>query len=228
MLAYLALYVLFGVFRRARARCELEHHAHDIYDAFHAVHAGRVKHSTFFFLEELISIVEASHGTARDQAQLRPIAGHDVQVSCLWQVRDFWEWMAPGYTKKDTREHALLNAAFSSFSAFRGYRDFLLELESDSKPANPRVGLWAKAYMTTSDYEFLGTIITMESYQAITRDRSNRSICAERRGHRRQAEEAGAQRRRCAHLNVAGRAAGAVRSEDGDGRSVETDTAGRG
>ena len=172
MLSYLALYVLFGVFRRARARCELEHHAHDIYDAFHAVHAGRVKSSTFFFMEELISIIEASHGTARDQAQLRPIAGHDVKVSCLWEVRDFWEWMAPGYTKVETREHALMNAAFSSFSAFRGYRDFLLELESDSTPANPRVGLWVKAYMTTSDYEFLGTIITMDSYQAITKDRS--------------------------------------------------------
>jgi len=170
--AYLSLYVLFGVFRRARGRCELEHHAHDIYDAVHAVHAGRVKASTFFFLEELMSIVEAAHEVANDKSQQNPVAGHDVQVSCLWQVRDFWEWLCPGYTDEATREHAFKNAAFASFSSFRGYRDFLMELEKDSTPENPRVGLWAKPYMTSVEYEFLGTIITKESYDAVTRDRT--------------------------------------------------------
>ena len=172
VLTYLALYVLFGVFRRARARCELEHHAHDIYDAVHAVHAGQVRRSTFFHLEELIGVVEAAHSVAKDKSELNPIAGHDVKVSCLWQARDFWEWLSPGYTDPKTREHALKNAAFSSFSSFRGYRDFLLEREKESTPDNPRVGLWAKAYMTSPEHEYLGTIITMESYVAVTRDRS--------------------------------------------------------
>jgi hypothetical protein len=48
VLAYLGLYVLEGVFSSVRVRCLLEHHAHDVYDAFQAVHAGRVRHSTFF------------------------------------------------------------------------------------------------------------------------------------------------------------------------------------
>ena len=170
-LAYLALYILFSVFRRARARNEVEHHAHDIYDAVHAVHAGRVKHSTFFYLEELIDLIISAHALSRDRRQANPVAGHDVKVSCLWQVRDFWEWLAPGYTDTATREHALQNAAFSSFGSLRGYRDFMLELESSSTPENPRVGLWGKAYMTSPEYEYLGTIITMESYQAITRGR---------------------------------------------------------
>ena len=167
VLAYLGLYVLFGVFRQARARNEVEHHAHDIYDAVHAVHAGAVRRSTFFHLEELINIIEAAHTVAEDKSSLNPIAGHDVKVSCLWQVRDFWEWLCPGYTDQKTREHALHNAAFSSFSSFRGYRDFLLKLEAGSTPQNPRVGLWAKSYMTSSKYEYLGTLLTMESYVAV-------------------------------------------------------------
>jgi hypothetical protein len=51
VLAFLGLYVLEGVFKTVRVRCLLENHAHDVYDSFHAVHAGRVKHSTFFHYE---------------------------------------------------------------------------------------------------------------------------------------------------------------------------------
>ena len=172
VLANLGLYVLFGVFRQARARNEVEHHAHDMYDAVHAVHAGAVRRSTFFHLEELINIIKAAHTVAEDKSSLNPIAGHDVKVSCLWHVRDFWDWLCPGYTDQKTREHALHNAAFSSFSSFRGYRDFLLKLEADSTPQNPRVGLWAKSYMTSSKYECLGTLLTMESYVAVVQNKS--------------------------------------------------------
>ena len=43
VLAYLGLYVLHGVFSKVRVRCLLENHAHDVYDAFHAVHARAVR-----------------------------------------------------------------------------------------------------------------------------------------------------------------------------------------
>lgn len=56
VLAFLSLYVLEGVFHTVRVRCLLEHHAHDVYDAFHAVHAAKVKHSTFFHLEDALPL----------------------------------------------------------------------------------------------------------------------------------------------------------------------------
>ena len=116
VLVFIGLYVMSGVFNQGRARCELENHAHDVYDAFHAVHASRVRHSTYFHYEELIALIEASHKTIADRKQLRPIVGHDIQVSNAWELRDFWEWLAPGYSDESTREHALKHAAFASFS----------------------------------------------------------------------------------------------------------------
>ena len=120
----LGLFVLEGVFQQARARCELEHHAHDCYDAFHAIHAVSVKHSTFYELEELRVIIRGAHERVRDREQLRPIVGHDVKVSDLWQVRDFWEWLAPGYSSPRTRGHAMANAAFTSYTGLTKFRDF--------------------------------------------------------------------------------------------------------
>ena len=49
VLAFMALYVLEGVFSTVRARCEMENHAHDLYDSFHAVHAVKVRDSSFCF-----------------------------------------------------------------------------------------------------------------------------------------------------------------------------------
>jgi hypothetical protein len=68
-------------------------------------------------------------------------------VSDLWQIRDFWEWLAPGYSKAAGREQALANAAFTSYTGLRKLRDFKMELESGSTAANPKVGLWAKALL---------------------------------------------------------------------------------
>lgn len=167
--AFLGMYCMFGVFRECRPRCEVEHHAHDVYDAWHAVHASKVKHSTYFHHDELIGLIEAAHKLAADRKQLRPIVGHDVQVSNLWGVRDFWEWLAPGYTDEATRDYALKHAAFASFSSFQGYRDFMIRLESDSTAENPRVGLWAKAYMTSPSYEYLGTLMTKQSFDMVTK-----------------------------------------------------------
>ena len=67
------------------------------------------------------------------------------QVSDLWSLRDFWEWLAPGYSCANSREYALSNAAFTSFVGLAKFRDFKMELEASSTPDDPKVGLWAKA-----------------------------------------------------------------------------------
>ena len=169
-LAYISTYILFRIFSRSRARCELENHAHDVYDAFHAVHAVKVRHTSFYHLDELRTIIEAAHAASRDAKAMRPIAGHNVKVSNLWAVCDYWEWLCPGYTNEKSRKHALAHAAFTSYPALSKFRDFKMELEEGSTEANPRVGLWAKVYMTSPTYEYLGTIMTMESYKAVTRN----------------------------------------------------------
>ena len=73
VLAFLGLYVMEGVFRQARLRMELEHHAHDVYDALQAIHARMVRRSTFFYLEELISLIEAAHVSSGDRSQAHPV-----------------------------------------------------------------------------------------------------------------------------------------------------------
>jgi hypothetical protein len=44
----MAMYVLLGVFHVTRVRFELENHAHDIYDAFQAIHSKAIDAATFF------------------------------------------------------------------------------------------------------------------------------------------------------------------------------------
>ena len=67
VLAYIGLYPMSGVFHECRARCEVENHAHDVYDSYHHIHGHRVKHSTYFHYEELIALIEASHKGSADQ-----------------------------------------------------------------------------------------------------------------------------------------------------------------
>ena len=169
VLTFLASLVMEGVFRQARLRMELEHHAHDVYDAYQAIHARMARRNTFFYLDEMINLIIAAHSSSGDQRAQHPVVGHDVRVSNLWEVRDFWEWLAPGYTDESTRPYALANAAFCYFSSLHGYRDFLVQLEVGSTPQNPKVGLWAKAYMTSKKYEYLGTLLTKESFDSVTR-----------------------------------------------------------
>lgn len=168
VLAFLGLFVLEGVFSNVRARCQLENHAHDVYDAFHAIHARLVKHSTFYNYEELREITRVAHERVRDPRAHRPVVGHDVKVSDLWEVRDFWEWLAPGYTKTATRENALTNAAFSTFLGLNNLREFKMELEASSTATDSKVGLWAKPYMTSNEYSYLGTLISTTSFRAVT------------------------------------------------------------
>lgn len=116
------MFVLVG--GNLRTRFELENHAHDIYDLFHAIHKTAVKKSTFFHWDEMVNIIKGSHAnslryekrkrepgettetaetaTAKRSAWIaaagvRPIMGPDVLVSNLWEIRDFWAWLFPGY-----------------------------------------------------------------------------------------------------------------------------------
>ena len=134
----------------------MENHAHDVYDAFHAVHATKVRHTSFYHLDELHTIIEATHAASRDAKALRPIAGRNVKVSNVWAARVYWEWSCPGYADEKSRNHAIAHAAFASYPVLSKFRDFKMELAEGSAEANPRVGLWAKVYMTSSTYEYLG------------------------------------------------------------------------
>jgi hypothetical protein len=128
---------------------------------------------------------------------MRPLVGHDVkvcvgragnllpeqnffrgnepflpQVSDLWRLRDFWEWLAPGYSDVKTRSFALQTGAFVSYAGLSAYRDFRLELETGSTSENPRVGMWAKAYMTSPAHVYIGTLITGGSVNSVTKGRT--------------------------------------------------------
>ena len=76
----LALYVVAGVFRRARLRCELEHHAHDVYDAFQAAHAKMVQRHRYFHLEDMIAFIEVAHQQSGDDRDMCPVVGYCVKA----------------------------------------------------------------------------------------------------------------------------------------------------
>jgi hypothetical protein len=103
-----------------------------------------------------------------------------VLVSNLWYIRDFWEWLAPGF--RENKEAALSTAAFVSYEHIAGYRDFLIRREdsvrsvsSVSPGAGQRhpcaamsgaAGLWARPYMTDPEYKYMGTLSTADMFQA--------------------------------------------------------------
>jgi hypothetical protein len=96
--AFLAVHVLFNNFQRARARCEIEYHAHDIYDQYQSTTANLVRRSTYWTYEELVHLCVAAHRSKDNTEVKNPICGQRCNVLSLWEVRDFWEWLAPGYT----------------------------------------------------------------------------------------------------------------------------------
>ncbi len=67
------------------------------------------------------------------------------KVSNLFDVRDIWEWLCPGYTDNKTCEFALANAAFASYLGLRKFSEFKLEVESTSTEGCRSICLWAKA-----------------------------------------------------------------------------------
>jgi hypothetical protein len=163
--------VLFGVTKECRLRFELENHAHDIYDAFHSVHATAVTKATFYHFEELVDIIQKSHIAARDRhvsIGCKPLMGHDVLASNMWEVRDLWNWLAPGWDAD--KDGARARAAFVTYDRLQGYRDFSLRPEAGGSPRSPRVGLWAKAYMSDETWDYMGTVTTMQLYDAVVGD----------------------------------------------------------
>jgi hypothetical protein len=99
-----------------------------------------------------------------------------VLVSNLWSIRDFWEWLAPGINAN--RDVGLASGAFVSYENLSNYRDFLIQ-EDTQKPANPvgsvgsvrSAGLWAKQFMTDTDYHYMGTLTNTAMFEAaVTQD----------------------------------------------------------
>lgn len=167
---FIALYVLFGVFDEARIRFELPDHAHDIYDAFQAIHKKAVCDETFYTLEELINIIKDAHrgGVSRSSSatrvEPRALMGDDVLVSNLWEVRDFWEWLFPGHSKRPKESFAL--GAGIYYENMKSYHDFTLQ-RIRGVDGEVQVGLWGKRYMSDATLRFLGTLTTWNLYKSV-------------------------------------------------------------
>ena len=177
VMAFCGLYVLEEVCEVFKLRFELANHAHDIYDAFNAIHGRRVHASTFFSWDELVNLIKASHlslpGGSADasgstdtssspgisKAKPSSLMGHDVLVSNLWTLRDYWEWLAPGYYGTGERLRALSKGAFVCYDQLSAYHDFVIRKDGDAS-----VGLWAKEYMSDPDSKliYVGTLINRE------------------------------------------------------------------
>ena len=54
-----------------------------------------------------------------------------------------------------------------TYEGLQRYRDVSMRLEATSTMENPRVGLWAKAFMSDSEYSYVGTLTTMDLYTAV-------------------------------------------------------------
>ena len=169
VLAFAALYVLDDVCETFKVRFELDNHAHDIYDAFTAIHNRAVRKATFFMWEELRQIVQCSHrsriGCTRGP-QPNSLMGHDVKVSNMWNVRDIWEWLAPGYHANSSL--ALSQGAFVCYDRLSAWHDFLIKKEDCNS-----VGLWAKQYMSDHSDKFIyvGTLTNRKMVNAVVGDR---------------------------------------------------------
>ena len=177
VLVFNALYVMEQITVENRVRFELPNHAHDVYDSFHSIHARKIAASNFYSMKELDELIVEAHASARASAAggagVSAAMGHDVLVSHLWKIRDFWNWLAPGYNSANGRLDALAKAAFVYYDQISTLHDFLLKKEESSTPANVRVGLWAKRYMSSpaAEYKFLGTLITREMFDAVVGQR---------------------------------------------------------
>ena len=82
LLAFCGLFVLEQVTVEARVRFELPNHAHDVYDAFHAIHARRIARTTFYSLSELDELILKAHESSRQRGSggCSPDMGHDVKL----------------------------------------------------------------------------------------------------------------------------------------------------
>ena len=87
-------------------------------------------------------------------------------VTNLWELRDMWEWFWPGYRKN--KVEALSRGGIVYYEKIAGWHDF--ELRRDLTDVdNPQVGLWAKKYMSSPTYEYIGTLTTYSMYKQFIR-----------------------------------------------------------
>ena len=168
VLAFVGLYVLFGVFTCARIRFQLPDHAHDIYDAFQGISKSAVARYTFYALDEMIDIIRGAHKVDRQGLAPKPLMGPDVLVSNLWEVRDFWEWLFPGHSSDPSQ--AFCRGSSVVYEGLTRFHDFEIRLEEPDAAGN-RVGLWAKQYMSTPSYQYVGTLTTVDMYKSVTQNR---------------------------------------------------------
>lgn len=188
VLGVLGVYCVEGVFQETRLRCCMEDHAHDVYDAFHGIHVTRLSQETYFTIDEVEHIIKDAHRQAYDRhaaegGENKPIMGHDVLISCLWEIRDFWEWLVPGHNVDKGAGSSFTTAAFVSYRNLHKYRDFLLKEEDRSTPENRVIGLWAKHFMTDASYTYIGTFMTRELLDGVI---ANRELGIAKRSSREQ------------------------------------------
>ena len=64
------------------------------------IHATALNKSTYYTMDDMADVIRNAHLSARarhaaEGGENKPIMGHDALVSMLWEMRDFWEWLAP-------------------------------------------------------------------------------------------------------------------------------------
>ena len=97
--------------------------------------------STYYTMDDMADVIRNAHQSARarhaaEGGENKPIMGHNVLVSMLWEMRDFWEWLVPGYTQDP--KQAFNTAAFVSYDNLHQYRDFLIKREDGSTVQCPQ------------------------------------------------------------------------------------------
>ena len=65
--------------------------------------------------------------------------GPDVQVSNLWAVRDFWEWLFPGYSQNP--KSATSAGAIIYYEGINNFRDFEFRKEFAEQSGDVAVGM---------------------------------------------------------------------------------------
>ena len=151
------------------------------------IHATALNKSTYYTMDDMADVIRNAHQSARarhaaEGGENKPIMGHDVLVSMLWEMRDFWEWLVPGYTEDPKR--AFNMAAFISYDNLHQYRDFLIKREDGSTVHCPRVGLWARQFMTDKEYKYIGTLTTKDMFDKVVGKRLPRIASSSKKERR--------------------------------------------
>ena len=189
VLGFLALYVMYGVVKKARLRFELANHAHDIYDAFQGITKNEIMKHTYYSYAEMVGIIEAAHamrdpragtagstgsagsaGSAGVQSQPmaggRPLMGPKVLVTSMWVARDIWEWLWPG--RRGAKSFDYSSGAAVHYANINEYHDFEIRRDATDKH-NVKADLWAKRYMSSPDYVHVGTLTTQQLARRVLR-----------------------------------------------------------